>query len=194
MERCAVGRIGCSDLCDAVGGVLGEALATLRRRSSSLKRTALSAARAVFCSFRVWVGTTNSLADLVIVRLGLTPGGRLAGFAAKLLLSFASSAAFAASEEYGSSSAVGVGGGTSGTGAFSGTVSSEVSFVINPLLESPSMVLGPDKAKRAGAKTKEESSTTFTETRKTTTVVGKDSFHVGYSGLGKLGFRRGVAS
>jgi hypothetical protein len=111
----------------------------LRRRSSSLKRTALSAARAVLCSFRVWVGTTNSLADLVIDRLGLTPRGRLAGLAAKLLLSFASSAVCAASEEYGPSSAAGVGGGTSGTGAFSGTASSEVSFVINPLLESPSM-------------------------------------------------------
>jgi hypothetical protein len=95
------------------------------------------------------VGTTSSLADLVIDRLGLTPGGRFAGFAAELPLSFASSAVAAAREEYGSSSAVGVDGGTSGTGAFSGTARSEVSLVIKLLLGSPSMVFANYEALRA---------------------------------------------
>ena len=131
---------------------MGDVFATLRRRSSSLKRTALSAARAVLCSSRVWVGTTNSLADLVIDRLGLTPGGRFADFAGELLLSFALSAVAAAREEYGSSSAVGVDGGTSGTGAFSGTARSEVSFVIKPLPDSPSMVFAKYEAMRARIK------------------------------------------
>jgi hypothetical protein len=82
----------------------------------------------------------------------------------------------AAKVEYGSSSVAGVGGGTSDTGAFSGTVRSEVSFVIRPLPESPSMVLVRYEAMRAKAGIQAKIVSTCMKRRRTTVVVGKDGF------------------